>query len=75
MPHPSVAVHVLDLVQVHPCVFTGAPSVPPVMVGVPPQLSVATGVPAGNSVGLQPRLALAGHVVNTGGVTSIALNI
>ena len=71
LPQPSVAVHVLDLVQVQPAVLTGAPSTPPVITGVPPQLSVAIGVPGGNSVGLHPRFALAGQKVNTGGVISI----
>ena len=66
---PSVAVHVLLLERLHP-VPTSALSVPPVIVGVPVQLSLAVGVGLGKPVGLQPRLLAGGHGVNTGALVS-----
>ena len=66
--HPSVAVYILVLDQLQPLVFTGLPNVE-LIPGVPPQLSVAVGVPAaGNEVGLHPRLLPAGQEVNPGAV-------
>ena len=67
--HASVAVQVLLLVRVHP-VPTSALSVPPVMIGLPVQLSLAVGVGLGNVAGLQPRLVPAGHGVNAGAFVS-----
>ena len=67
--HASVAVHVLLLERLQ-SVPTSALSAPPVIVGVPVQLSLAVGAGLGKPVGLQPRLLLAGHEVNTGTVVS-----
>ena len=67
--HASVAVHVLLLERLQP-VPTSALSVPPVIAGVPVQLSLAVGVGLGKPVGLQPRLVPAGHGVNTGASVS-----
>ena len=67
--HASVAVHVLLLERLHP-VPTSALSAPPVMVGLPVQLSLAVGVGLGKLVGLHPRLLPAGHGVNTGALVS-----
>ena len=67
--HASVAVQVLLRERLHP-VPTSALRVPPVMVGLPVQLSLAVGVGLGNVAGLQPRLVPAGHGVNTGASVS-----
>ena len=67
--HASVAVQVLLRERVHP-VPTSALSVPPVIVGLPVQLSLAVGVGLGNVDGLQPRLLPAGHGVNAGASVS-----
>ena len=68
--HASVAVQVLLLERLH-AVPTSALSVPPVMVGLPVQLSVAVGVGLGKVVGLQPRSVPAGHEVKTGVLVSM----
>ena len=67
--HASVAVQVLLRERLQP-VPTSALSVPPVMVGLPVQLSLAVGVGFGNVAGLQPRLVPAGHGVNAGASVS-----
>ena len=69
MLHASVAVQVLLRERVQP-VPTSPLSVPPVMVGLPVQLSLAVGVGLGNVAGLQPRLVPAGHGVNAGASVS-----
>ena len=67
LPQASVAVYIRVLVQVHPWVFTGAPSSLEVTVVGRPQLSITIGTPAnGNDAGLQPRFEPAGQEVNTG---------
>ena len=64
-----MAVHVLLRERVQP-VPASALSVPPVMVGLPVQLSLAVGVGLGNVAGLQPRSVPAGHEVNAGASVS-----
>ena len=70
--HASVAVQVLLRERMHP-VPASALNVPPVMVGVPPQLSLAVGVGLGKLDGLHPRFVPAGQDVNTGIVLSVTL--
>ena len=63
-PQASVALKVYDLDFVQPDTTTGAPREETVIVGVPPQLSVAVAVPAGgNEVGLHPRSLPGGQVM------------
>ena len=63
---------VLD--QLQPPVFTGA-SIVGIILGVPPQLSVAVAVPGPGMDGLQPRGPPGGQNVNTGLTPSLMVTV